>query len=101
MQLKTGYAMNDGAVPVLADDARVALVDCQTDFKRGQGWKAKCITRDANARLIAAAPDMLAALRAVLDHLHIAMQGPDFAETAILDAFDAAKEAIAKAEAVS
>jgi hypothetical protein len=49
-------------------------------------------------RLEVAAPEMLKALKAVLDHLHIAMQGPDWSETAILDAFDVAQDAINAAE---
>lgn len=38
---------------------RVALVDCQTPYKRGQGHRTDCATRDANAQLIAAAPMLL------------------------------------------
>ena len=64
---KIGFRTNDGAAPVMAPDPdlgekRVALVDCQTRFKRGQGWKAECAEREANARLIAAAPELLEAL---------------------------------------
>jgi len=50
---------------------RVALVDCQSEYKRGQGWCAPCAIREANAALISAAPDLLAALKALLD-LHAA-----------------------------
>jgi hypothetical protein len=45
---------------------RIALVDCQTRFKRGQGWQTECDEREANARLIAAAPELLEALREVM-----------------------------------
>lgn len=58
----TRILTNDGQVPIMAgageDKDRIALVDCQTVYKRGQGHKAECEVRDANARLIAAAPTM-------------------------------------------
>lgn len=62
MHMQTGMGMNDGAwaVCTVNDDeetgGRIALVDCQSKFKRGEGYKAACPTRDANARLIAASP---------------------------------------------
>lgn len=56
---------NDGQRYIMAGDTRIALVDCQTKFKRGQGHKQECAERDANARLICAAPEMYAAL----DHI--------------------------------
>lgn len=58
---------NDGSAAVMAGDKRVALVDCQTKFKRGEGWKTECAERDANAHLIAAAHDMYAALGRLLN----------------------------------
>jgi hypothetical protein len=68
-----GFAMNDGAVPVMSvgdpdgDRVRVALVDCHTKYKRGEGHKVKCPIRDANLALILRAvnshADMIAALR--------------------------------------
>ena len=58
--------MNDGGAIVMGPDARVAVVDCQTSYKRGQGHATECEERDANARLIASAPDLLEALKAVL-----------------------------------
>lgn len=42
---------------------RIAIVECQTDFKRGEGWKTDCPIRTANAQLMAAAPDLLEALQ--------------------------------------
>jgi hypothetical protein len=71
---------NDGSVPLiiqgpngLDDRKRLGLVDCQSEFKRGQGWKHECAERDANvARLIVAwnsHDDLVAALKAVL-HAH-------------------------------
>ena len=62
----TRCLLNDGSAPVMADGARVALIDCQTPYKRGKGHETECAERDANARLIAAAPDLLDALRAML-----------------------------------
>jgi hypothetical protein len=55
---------NDGESPILSDHADVLIcaVTCQTPFKRGKGWRTECETREANARLIAAAPEMLEAL---------------------------------------
>lgn len=55
---------NEGSRFVMSPAGRIALVDCQTEFKRGKGHQADCAERDANARLIAAAPEMLAALQA-------------------------------------
>lgn len=54
---------NEGQAIVMAGDTRVALVDCQAEFKRGKGHETDCEERDANARLIAAAPDMLGVLQ--------------------------------------
>lgn len=49
------------------DRKRVAVVDCQTKFKRGEGWRIPCEERDANAHLIAAAPELLEALMQLFD----------------------------------
>jgi hypothetical protein len=66
LSLESGLYQSDGAVAILADGERIALVDCQTKFKRGEGHKAKCPIRDANARLIAAAPGLLEACKELL-----------------------------------
>jgi hypothetical protein len=54
---------NDGQRYITADSAsdrtRIALVDSMTDYKRGKGHEVQCAERDANARLIAAAPQLL------------------------------------------
>jgi hypothetical protein len=63
LSLESGLYQSDGSVAILADGDRVALVDCQTKFKRGEGYKAQCPIRDANARLIAAAPGLLEACK--------------------------------------
>lgn len=57
---------NDGSIVVSGENGRIAVVDCQSAFKRGHGHTAECVERDANARLIAAAPDLLAAGRLVM-----------------------------------
>ena len=58
--------MNDGALPVSSDQGQVARVSAQADFPRGQGHNSECAERDANAHLIAAAPDLYAALADLL-----------------------------------
>jgi len=64
----TRILSNDGAATIMGgpeDDRRpVARVECHAPFKRGQGHKSVCAERDANARLIAAAPDLLEACEA-------------------------------------
>jgi hypothetical protein len=57
---------NNGERVIMGPAGRVALVDCQTPFKRGKGHETECAERDANARLIAAAPDLLAACQDAL-----------------------------------
>ena len=58
---------NDGKRAVVSEDAGIAWAHPQTAFKRGDGWQHECGEREANARLIAAAPDLLAALEAMRD----------------------------------
>lgn len=58
---------NDGAVPVVDDEGRIAAVSIRDhDLPRKDRWKAEDAERDANARLIAAAPDLYAALESLL-----------------------------------
>jgi hypothetical protein len=57
---------NEGELPIVSEHRRVALVDCQSPPRRGERWKSNCAERDANACLIAAAPELLAALRLVV-----------------------------------
>ncbi len=62
--------MNDGSMPVMDGEGnRVCLVDCKTQFKRGEGSKAECATRDANAVLIANAPALHYTLKQLMDAL--------------------------------
>lgn len=62
---------NQGEAPIMGglgdDRRRVALVDCQADYKRGRGYEAECEERDANARLIALAPMMYEYIKAKAD----------------------------------
>jgi hypothetical protein len=55
---------NEGQAPIMGgpedDSRRIALVDCQVEYKRGKAHLTECAEREANARLIAAAPDLLA-----------------------------------------
>lgn len=93
---------NEGQCPVMAgtgdDRCRIAQVDAHAEWKRGQGWHAECETRDANARLIAAAPELLEALRGAVHVMNLVeTDGTDF--TAM--AKKAAASAIAKAMGVS
>lgn len=83
---------NSGAMAISHADGRVALVDCQASYKRGQGHATECSERDANARLIAAAPDLFEALTSVMKE--IALKGQLSDATAML-----ALEAIGKAVA--
>lgn len=56
---KQGLYGNRGELAVIGPDERICTVDLVTPAKRGQEYNASCPIRDANARLIAAAPDML------------------------------------------
>jgi hypothetical protein len=58
---------NGGERPITTKNERICTVDCQTPFKRDEGWQAECEVREANARLIAAAPELLDA-RTQIDH---------------------------------
>ena len=92
---------NDGQAFVMAmadgeERRRVALVDCQIRFKRGHGHEADCAERTANARLIAAAPCLLAALESLLGACSLsAASGKPFAIDS--PGIIAARAAIAKA----
>jgi hypothetical protein len=61
----TRYINNDGSVPVSAAETGICTVSCQTPFKRGSGHRAECDERDANARLIAATPELLEVCTAI------------------------------------
>lgn len=72
---------NDGSVNVTAgsgeDRKPIARVECQTRYKRGEGYRTECAERDANARLIAAARELLeAAVRAEGELIYAAEKLP-------------------------
>lgn len=64
---------NDGAATIMAGEPNsderksICRVECQTKYKRGEGYRTECTERDANARLIATAPEMFAALEAIVE----------------------------------
>jgi hypothetical protein len=72
-------------------------VDCQTPFKRGEGWQSECAVREANARLIAAAPDLLDAIKPLLALLE-PVETLGLLAAPELEKLNAARAAIAKAE---
>lgn len=60
---------NEGQIAIMAgegeDVKRIALIECQTKYKRGEGSRSACAERDANANLFATSGLMLAVLRFV------------------------------------
>jgi hypothetical protein len=82
------------------EPTRVGVTDCKTKHKRGEGWMTECAERDANARLMAAAPDMLDALKEARDHVLMALKDHPVGErlSALQTAYDAMCAALAKAE---
>ena len=97
------YADNVGSRPVTfgEDDnvGRVCVVSAIAERKRSTPYNAPDLERDANARLIAAAPDLLEALKALLEHIEIEFEGAEDAADAygITADMDRARAAIAKA----
>ena len=57
---------NDGRRPVFGLAARIATVDAHSDVLKKDAWVADCAEREANAALIAAAPDIHRELTAAL-----------------------------------
>lgn len=96
---------NDGEATIMAGEGEdrkpVARAIRQVPAKRGEGYKTECAERDANARLIAAAPDLLDALKRLLGEMDFAKTYlPDHCGTLKLQinhADDLARAAIAKA----
>ena len=81
-------AMSNGAFSVSAQSGGYAPLAKVKGDKRSTLKQA-----EANARLISAAPDLLAALYAMMEHCY----DPDRNDS-IVQAFDLARDAIAKAE---
>lgn len=65
--LNSGYAIVAFGAEGSEDGGQICEVSIQSKPKRGEGWKHNCPVRDANARLIAAAPDLLEALKGLHD----------------------------------
>lgn len=90
----TRMLTNEGQIALMAGEGdnrkRIAIIDCQTPFKRGQGYRQDCAERDANANLFAAADDMLAALKEFVRDVRRGNGGNDV--------LSQAEEAIARAE---
>ena len=75
--LEFGGTQNDGGLAIVSEERRICVVDLVAYAPRGKAYKTACPERDANARLIAAAPDMVEALLdaiAVIE-AHINMTG--------------------------
>jgi hypothetical protein len=79
--------LHSGDLDVISADGRIAMID----DSRATGWNEPTIK--ANARLIAAAPDLLNALDGLLDYLRD--YDADYPEAAPI--FGKARAAIAKA----
>ena len=90
--------MNDGGRPVVTDDVRVAIACAITEpSKARDAWQHNCPEREANARLIAAAPDMLEALIRFRAKVYNAAIAQGMAHDWATDACAMADAAIAKA----
>lgn len=71
-----GLYANDGSCAILARQADgestiVCTVNLQSKVKRGEAYRTKCAERDANLALIAAAPDLLAALKQIVELIDV------------------------------
>lgn len=66
---------NDGSATVIAgseeDSHAIAKIIRQAQAKRSEGYRTPCPERDANARLVALAPDMLEALKDIVHYKQI------------------------------
>lgn len=87
---------NDGSRIVMEDDTRIALVCLQSQSRKTDAWQAECNQRDANARLISAAPELYAALKE-LAAAYDNYDGGSISEKRIQAAVDGAESALAKA----
>jgi hypothetical protein len=92
------FINNDGSVPVSGPDSKICEVACQAPFKRGAGHLSECTERDANARLIAAAPELLEALKALVACCETYPAFQKETNQITFGRMEAARAAIAKAE---
>lgn len=95
------YSLHIYAAPRTEEDNEtdIAWVSCRDDDAQGCGDAPRLSQATANARLIAAAPDLLAALKETLRCFDLRSRGGRVGFER--NAYDAAKAAIAKAEAAA
>ena len=62
---------NAGGIAIVNDDTRIAVVDMQKEVGKKRAYAETCVERDANAALIAAAPEMLSVLLDIMDNVHL------------------------------
>ena len=97
------YADNVGSRPVTFGEdenvGRICVVSAIADRKRNTPYNAPDLERDANARLIAAAPDLLEALRPLIHQLEMAYEDSEDAANAygVTEDIARARAAIARA----
>lgn len=72
---------NSAGMAISGENGRIAVVDCQASYKRGQGHATECAERDANARLIASSPDYYAGFEALLAAEALGESGNDVEAT--------------------
>lgn len=97
-----GFTENDGGLSIISDAldeyAKVAVAVLRVKAKRGQTYRAIDPERDANARLIAAAPALLEALHKMArDHAHDCQIRHEGVPGLCTCAFDEARSALALA----
>ena len=98
---RSGNLTNQGQRPIVSadeDGLRIALVDLQSETVRKNAWQADDPEREANAALIAAAPELLEALEKIYDLADLEPDAPDDSKReALADISIEARAAIAKA----
>jgi hypothetical protein len=78
---------NDGQRPVTSANRRIALIDAVVVLPPKNMWRSECAEREANALLIAAAPDLLAAMEQLSESpMFMAIEGHSAATAAIAKA---------------
>lgn len=93
---------NSGARTVVYEGGRICTADVQAVLPKRDLWQSVCLQRDANARLIAASPDLLAVAESVVAWADQLAQELDIPMPLTEAAFIAdARAAIAKAKGVA